>query len=189
MAPVLPLLPAIGAVASAGGALYQGIAGSQAASYQAQVEKNNAAIADQNAQRAIAAGQQQTAQQSLKNAAQFGAIKTAMAANGVDVNSGSAVDLQASQRAKGQLDAETTMQKAQQEVYGYRVAATSDTAQAQLDEAQSQNDLVGGVLGAAGSLGSSSKYLGGGNAPSGPSFGLGNPWPTVPDETQWIGGT
>jgi hypothetical protein len=88
MAPVLAALPAIGAVASAGGALYSGIATSQAANYQSQVAKNNAQIANQNATRAIAAGQQQTATKSLQNAAQFGALKTGLAANNVDVNSG-----------------------------------------------------------------------------------------------------
>ena len=70
---------------------------------------NNALIANQNAQRAIAAGQQQAQNQSLKNAAEFGAIKTGLAANNIDVNSGSAVDLEASQRAKGQLDTQNTL--------------------------------------------------------------------------------
>ena len=99
-------LGAIGAAASAAGTLYNGITTSQAASYRATVARNNAKIANANATRAIAAGQQQAQNQSLKNAEQLGAIKTAQAANGIDVNSGSALDLQASQRAKGQLGAQ-----------------------------------------------------------------------------------
>src|ERR1700677_4764300 len=150
MAPILAAAPIIGALASAGGALYGGIAQSEAASYQAQVSRNNALIADQNATRAIAAGQQQAQTQSLKNAATAGAIKTSQAANGVDVNSGSAVDVQASQREVGQLDTQTTLQKAQQEAYGYRVKAVSDTAQAGLEEATAENAIPGAALSATG---------------------------------------
>src|SRR5277367_5015612 len=102
-------LGAIGALASAGGGLFQGVANSQAASYRATVARNNALIAQGNATRAIAAGQRQAQNQSLQNAAALGAIKTTQAANSVDVNSGSALDVQASQRAKGQLDAETAL--------------------------------------------------------------------------------
>ena len=47
-------LGAFGAIASAGGALFQGVSTSEAASYQAAVERNNAAIANANATRAIA---------------------------------------------------------------------------------------------------------------------------------------
>ena len=129
------------------GTLYNGIATSQAASYRATVARNNAQIANQNATRAIAAGQQQAANQSLQNAETIGGIKTAQAANGVDVNSGSALDVQVSQRAKGQLDAQTALQKAQVEAYGYRVNAVSDTGQAQLEQATAENAPIGAGIG------------------------------------------
>src|SRR5277367_3707601 len=106
-------LGAIGAIATTGGGLFQGIANSQAANYRATVARNNATIANQNATRAIAAGQQQAANQSRQNAAAFGALKTGLAANNIDTNSGSAVDLEASQRTKGQLDDSNTLYNAQ----------------------------------------------------------------------------
>jgi hypothetical protein len=151
-------LGAIGAIASAGGALYSGIATSQAASYRATVARNNAAIANANATRAIAGGQQQAANQSLQNAAALGAIKTGLAANNIDVNSGSAVDLEASQRAKGQLDAQTTLQKSMVEAYGYRVNATSDTGEAQLEQDTATNAPIGASLASFGSLAGNSKF-------------------------------
>src|SRR5271168_1228287 len=143
MAPVIAAAPIIGAIASAGGALYSGIAASQAASYRATVARNNAQIANQNATRAIAAGQQQAQNRSLQNAAAYGGIKTAQAANNIDVNSGSALDVQASQRAKGQLDAENTLYNSQIQAYGYRINATSDTAQAGLEQATATNAPIG----------------------------------------------
>lgn len=184
----LAIVGAAGAAASAGGALFNGIAASQAASYQATVSRNNALIADQNAQRAIAAGQQQAQTQSLKNAETIGGIKTAQAANNIDVNSGSALDVQASQRAKGQLDAETVLQKAQTEAYGYRVNAVSNEAQAGLEEATAEDAPIGAGLSAAGSLAGNSKFTsvfsdsnsGGGTGTFSGNFG---------SSPTWIGGT
>lgn len=179
-------LGAIGAAASAAGTLYNGIATSQAASYRATVARNNAAIANANAQRAIAAGQQQAANQSSRNAEQLGGIKTALAANNVDTNSGSALDVQVSQRAKGQLDARTALQKAQVESYGYRVNAVSNEAESQLDQFTATNAPIGASLGAFGSLAGNARFtswIGGTDASpfnlpniAGPSTG----WSSIP---------
>ena len=183
----LAIVGAAGAAASAGGALYSGIAQSEAASYQATVARNNALIAQGNAQRAIAAGQQQAQTQSLKNAATAGAIKTAQAANGVDVNSGSAVDVQASQRETGQLDTQNTLYNSMIQAYGYRVNATSDTAQAGLEEATAENAPVGAALSATGSLLGNSKFTGGISDTGGGGIGtFGGNFGSSPT---WVGGT
>jgi hypothetical protein len=171
-----------------GGALFNGIATSQAASYRATVARNNAAIANANATRAIAAGQQQAANQSRQNAAALGAITTGLAAYNVDVNSGSAVDVEASQRAKGQLDAETTLQKSMVEAYGYRVNAVSDTGEAQLDTATAENAPIGAALGAFGDLAANAKFtswIGGTDAspsslPNIPGAGPSSGWSSFP---------
>ena len=157
----------IGAATSALGALYGGVATSEASSYQAQVSRNNALIANQNAVAATQAGQEQAAQQSLKNAGQLGQIKTAIAANNINVNSGSSVDVLASQREIGQLDTEETLQRAQQQAYGYRVASTSATAQAGLQEEEAQTAPVAAGLTAAGGLATATSKL----------------------PTNWVGGT
>jgi hypothetical protein len=182
-------LGAIGALASAGGALYSGIATSQAASYRATVARNNAAMANANATRAIAAGQQQAQDKSLQNAAALGALTTGLAANGVDVNSGSALDLQASQRAKGQLDASTTLHNSQVQAYGYRTNAVSDEAESQLDQMTATNASIGAGLATFGSLLGNNKFtswIGGTDASprdlpnipgAGPSSGWSS-WPT-----------
>lgn len=89
-------------------------------SYSQQVAKNNAAIAGQNADYALAAGQQNADTQARKNAAEAAALKVGQAASGVDVNSGSFTDVRTGQRMTGQLDAETVLNNAMLESWGYR---------------------------------------------------------------------
>ena len=153
-------LATIGSVVSAAGTVASGFATAANANYQSQVAANNAQIAQQNAAYAIEAGQAKTEQQALKNASAGGAIKAAQAANGISVNSGSAVDVQVSEREKGTLDAETTLHNAQLQAYGYRTQATNFEAQSALDTQQAGQAEFGGILGATGSLLSSAKSTG-----------------------------
>ena len=167
VAPLVPALTAIGTAVSAGGALLGGIAASNNAAYQAEVARNNATIAQNNAKYAMEAGAVKAETQSLKGAAQGGMIKAAQAANGVDVNTGSNVDVQVSQREQSFLDTQTTEHNAALQAYGYRTQAANDLAQAKIDQAESTDALIGGGLNAAGGL------LGHANALSLPSLGGG----------------
>jgi hypothetical protein len=107
-----------GTLFSAIGAGQSAAAQSANAAYAAQVSKNNAIVAEQNADSAIQAGEEQATAASLRSAAQGGRIKAAQAANGVDVNVGSPVDVRASQAEMGQLDTMTTLRNAQLQAYG-----------------------------------------------------------------------
>lgn len=139
---------AIGAVGTLSGAS----ARSSEANYQAQIARNNAIIEQRNATQEIQAGEQQATTQGLKNAAQLGKIKTQQAASGLDVNSGSAVDVRKGQAEVGALDTLTTLHNSIVKAYGYNAQASTDTAQAGLDTMGAQNDLIGGGLAAAGGL-------------------------------------
>lgn len=141
-----------GAAVSAYSSISSGIAQGKAASYQAQVAQNNSTIAQHNATYANQAGQAQATEKSLQNAQQLGKIKAAQAANGVDVNSGSAAQVQASQREIGQIDTENTVQSSLLQAYGFRQQAASYTGQAGLDEAESSNAVEAGALSGAGGL-------------------------------------
>lgn len=138
VAPLLPLLGTIGAGVSAASAVYSGL-------YQGQVAQNNATIATQNATLARQTGQQQGAVSSEKGAAKIAEIKGAYAANNVDVNSGSAADVEAGQRGTNALDTATVLHNADLSAYGY-------TTQASNDEAEATQDRIQGVLKGAGSL-------------------------------------
>lgn len=129
-------LMAAATLVSTAGAVQQGNQAKKIGTYQAAVASNNALIAEQNADYAIKAGQQQAATESMKGAATVGAIKSAQAASGVDVNTGSAVDVQESERLRSALDTQTVMHNAQLKAYGYRTQATNFEAEAGLRTAE-----------------------------------------------------
>jgi hypothetical protein len=145
---------------TAASALYGGIAQSQAASYQAKVAENNAQIARQNAQYSIEAGDEKAQQAGLRAAEEGGAIKTSLAANNVDVNTGSAVDVEAATKEKGRLNELMTAEDAELAAYGYKSTATSEEAQAGLDTATAENAIPGAAIGAVGNALSSASSLG-----------------------------
>lgn len=167
-------------MAIAGGTdLAQGVAGASAAkqaaaaqqqqynaqaaeqNYQAQITINNQTTATQNADVTMAAGEQQADNEGLKSRANAGAIKAGQAASGVDVNSGSAVDVQTSAREVGQLDALTVRSNAAREAYGYQVAASNYGAQAQADTYAGENDVIAGTEAhEAGDIAATSSILG-----------------------------
>ena len=146
------VLGAVGALVSAGGTVMNGVAQANAANYQAQVASNNATIAQQNAIHAEQAGAQATEAQSRKGAAQQAAIKGALAANGLDVNSGSAVDVEESAAKESKLDTLNADHNTQLQVYGYRTQSTGYEAQAKLDKMTADQAPIGAAIGAAGGL-------------------------------------
>lgn len=145
-------LPFISAAAGVGGALVSGAASANAADYQAKVAENNATIAQQNADAATQAGETQAAQKSRQGAERQSAVKAAIAANGLDVNTGSPVDVEAGGREVAATDTETTLHNALLTAYGYRTQETGYEAQAGLDTQASSAAEIGGDIGAAGSF-------------------------------------
>jgi hypothetical protein len=85
-------------------------------------------------------------------------MKAAMGANGVDVNTGSNVNVLASQREANQLSAEPVLANAQQAAWGYQLQEEGDANQVQLYRAQAKNDQTAGMIkavsGVVGGLGS-----------------------------------
>jgi hypothetical protein len=156
----LAIASLVGAGVSAGGTVEAGAATSKAASYSATVAQNNALIASQNAKYAEQAGSAQAMATSLKGAAASGRLKAAQAANGVDVNTGSAVRVQQGERETNQLNTETVLNNAELQAYGYRANATSFTAQSGLEEAEAAQAPIGADLGAAGNLLSNASSIG-----------------------------
>lgn len=139
-----------GGAVSAYGQYESGQATSAAASYQAQVAANNAAIARQNAELSMQAGEQQAGISEMRTRANVGTTKAGQAASGVDVNSASSTNVRAGEAEIGQLDALTIRSNAAKQAYGYEVAATSDTAQSQLESMEASNAKTAGTLGALG---------------------------------------
>lgn len=159
-APLALAAGVIGGGISAVGQLEGGAATANAANYSAAVASNNAIIAKQNADYAEKAGLVQAQTQGLKSRAVGGKIRAAQGASGVDVNSGSNVDVREAQREAGLLDTETVLNNADLAAYGYRNQATSFDAQSKLDKLTAEQAPIGAAIGAAGSLLSSASSLG-----------------------------
>lgn len=157
----LAVMGLVGGAVSAAGAVESGYAKSEAAAYQSQVAANNAKIVQQDATLDIQAGEVAAVNQGLKTRARVGQEKASQGAAGIDVNSGSAVDVRAGTEELGMLDALTVRSDAAKRAYTKEVEATSDTAQSQLLTAESEQDVTAGWMSGAGTLLSSASSVGG----------------------------
>lgn len=149
---VFSALSVAGALVGAAGAVGQGKASAESAKYNAAISANNAKLAQQNATLAGQEGAANTEIEQQKTRAGLGEIKAAQAASGVDVNSGSSVDVRSSAAELGELNAITVRSNAVRQAYGYQTQAAGDTAQSQLDKQQSGYDSEAGDIGAGSTL-------------------------------------
>lgn len=178
MGVALAALPAIAAVAgiagagvSAYGAYESGQATAASDAYQAQVAANNAALAKQQGKLDIQSGEIQAVDSGLKTKAAVGTEKAQQGASGLDVNSGSAVDVRAGTASTGMLDALTIRSNSAKKAYADEVTANSDTAQGQLDTMGATQAETAGDIGAAGTLLTGASTVGGNYAKFQNSFG------------------
>ena len=137
------------------GAIQSSQAQSAAAKANAQIQANNATVATQNANFAAAEGETNAATNEMKTRAAVGQEMTSQAANGVDVNTGSAADVRTSENQIGQLDAATIRSNAARQAYGYQTQSQNATSQASLDTTEAGNDIT------AGDINAGSTFLGG----------------------------
>lgn len=136
----------LSAVSSFAGAQQQAKSQEEQDQYQAQVAANNATIATNNAQNAEAAGAQQAADKGLQTRNTVGAILASQAASGLDVNSGSNVDVRSSASEVGQLDALTIRSNAARQAYSYETQAAGDQAEISQDQAAEKNAETAGNI-------------------------------------------
>lgn len=159
-------------VASAGvgamGAIQQGQSQAAAAGYNAKVAANNAQIATENANFVGAEGEQNVASAGAKTKATVAAITANQGASGVNINTGSSVDVRESAAKVGMLNALNVRSEAARKAYGYQTEAASDTAQSQLLRSQQKAAKTAGFLNAGATiLGGVSKgamFTGGGGS-------------------------
>ena len=141
-----------GTVVSAVGAMANADAQAKQAEYQGQVARNNQITANNNAQMAAQAGEIKAFNKEQQTRATVGAIKAAEAGSGIDVNTGTAVDVQAGAAETGMTDALTIRSDAMKTAYGYETQAVGFANQAQLDEMQAENAPITGAFNAGGTL-------------------------------------
>lgn len=141
-----------GGLLSAVGSIFSGQSQKKQYDYQSAVARLNADIDRQNAEWELTRGEQEAGQYGMKAAQQFGAIRTAQGASNLDVNSGSALAVQGSQRKITAMDEATIRSNAAKTAYDYTVRAAADENQAKLYSAAGENARTAGYIGAASSI-------------------------------------
>lgn len=154
---------------SAIGSIFAGQSQKQMYDYQSKVALINAQIDKQNSEWEQTKGEIEAQQYGLKAGQQFGQIRAAQGASNIDVNSGSAAEVQRSQRQLTQMDIGQIRQNAAKNAYDYQVKGVMDIDQSKLYTAAGENAEKAGYIGAASSiLGSvssvSSKWIQGSSA-------------------------
>lgn len=114
--------------------------------YQAEVEKENAKIAQNNASLERQQGIEEARLQRIKTAQAIGSQTTAMAANGVDVTQGTAVDVLEDTAAMGELDALQTRYNYERKALAYEANANNYSNQSNLDVIAGKNAYSAGKI-------------------------------------------
>ncbi|WDY60395.1 virion core protein, T7 gp14 family [Pseudomonas sp. PSKL.D1] len=114
----------------------------------AQASLQNAAFADASAADALKRGEFESDQQRLATRAAIGTQRAGFAGNGIDVNSGSAADIQDDTAALGELDALTIKNNAAREAWGYRTQAQQSRLAAANATKSGQAGMFGSLLSA-----------------------------------------
>jgi hypothetical protein len=139
-------------VMAAGGAVAQGRAQKKQAAYQAQVERNNAQIATWQAADAVQRGRIEEQNQRLKVARIAGSQRAGFASSGVELGSGSPLDVLMDTAQLGELDALTIRSNAEREAYGYTTQSSNLTAQSGLTRMAGRNAQTAGYISAGSTL-------------------------------------
>lgn len=134
-----------------GMALVGGMMGAQSANQQGDFQSGmltqNAVFKNQAATETEMAGDTAADWQRVRTGQAVGTQRTAQAANGIDVNSGSAAQLQDDTSMLGELDALTIQNNAAREAYGYRVQAGQDMKNARQALTNAKAGATGSILG------------------------------------------
>lgn len=136
----------------AAGQMAQAQAAADAANYNAQVAEMNARIEEQRSKDAFERGKLEEQQKREQVAQIKGQQTAAMAANGVDIGYGSALDTLVDTAVMGELDSLTVRTNTARAAYNHDVAAVNQRAQAQLSRMEAKAATAGGYLGAMGTI-------------------------------------
>lgn len=133
-------------VMSAGNSYAQGISQKAQSDYTAAQYGINAKLSGENAKLTTEDGNIQAGQMAAETKMQIGKQRTAAAATGADVSSGSAMTLQADTAWQGAQNQVMIKNNAWRTAWGYGVQANSDNAQASLSTLAGQNQLNNSYL-------------------------------------------
>lgn len=123
-----------------------GIGAARSARYAASAYGTNAALAKAQAADAIARGEEAAAKMQGRVRRTIGSQRAALAASGVDVNVGSALDLALEAQTVGAQDEMVIRNNARREAFGYDVQASDYLSRRSLALLQGRNDVAASAL-------------------------------------------
>lgn len=122
--------------------------------YKAKVAKNNAEIAEQNAAQERQSGLEEARLQRIKTLQTIGSQQAGIAANGIDITSGTALDTIEDSATMGELDALMIEYNAERKAQNYEQTAQNYNNEANLDLIAAKNAKKEGTLSAWGTAAS-----------------------------------
>lgn len=149
-----------GAVASAVGSFYNASTQKRALQSEARIAEINANIAELGAESALMQGQSEVGRLTLQAGQLKGRQRAAMAANGIDLGTGNAAEIQASTELMKEIDKDTIQANAARSAWGYRTQAMNFRNQAAFSRATAKSispgagaitSLIGGATAVASS--------------------------------------
>ena len=134
------------------GGLMQGVAANNAAKAEASVANQNARISEVQATDAVKRSSKEEMKLRRQMSLLQGQQRSQLAASGVDVDTGSALEMQDASMREGEQDAAAIRFNAARESWGHKVNAVNYRNQASAARASGKNALMGSVIGAGTSL-------------------------------------
>lgn len=134
------------------GTLQASEAQADAAEYNAQVSRNNAVIADQNAAMEREAGKEEERRHRMKVAQLKGEQRAAFGGNGILLDEGSPLDILMDTEEMGELDAQNILHDSEMRARNFEIQAGNFRGQAGLLDSQASSTRTGGYLSAAGGV-------------------------------------
>lgn len=143
---IIPVLQWVGAGLAVVGGVQQARAAKAAGEAQAQADETNARIGRTQAEQARQIGNMEEERQMRRVRAAVATQRATQAANGLDVNSGTALDLQAETAGFGAADALNLRSNAIRQAWGFEVGAVNDLNSASAARSAGRNAATGTML-------------------------------------------
>lgn len=118
----------------------------RAGKFNAAQMRYNAQLAEAQAQDAIRRGSEEQAGVRRRGRLMVGAQRAGLAGQGVDVNTGSAADIQLDTEKWTEVDATTVANNAAREAWGYRMDASNSRRQASVTTTEANNQALGTLI-------------------------------------------
>lgn len=134
------------------GKISKGNSDSDMYQYKAGMALTNASIAQQNAEFTRTQGEKKQQYAGIQGAQKSGQIVAKQAANGLDTNFGTNVNVQQGQEWANREDQNNIRENSLRKAYGFDVEASSKRQEASMDQRAASNSSKSGMIGAMGSI-------------------------------------